>query len=238
MNRKVRSHVNRGIGSVAFTNAHVAPEAVSTAETQVKSLVDQARQLMAQQEQSQNDERAASARKFELRRLLRQAHLVHIAETAKLASGEAPDLARTIRLPRELPYVQFAAVTRGILQMVNENLDVMTKYGLDKSVLAGTALALDQLDTAIKQGADARQARSVATATLGTVAAHINAQVRQIDGTYRTRFVDQPELLAGWRTAIKLGLPRAKSPESSDGSTPPAESPAAPAAAVEIKPAA
>lgn len=238
MNRKVRSHVNRGIGAVAFTNAHVAPDAVSTPETQVQALVDQARQLMALQDQSQKDERAASARKFELRRLLRQAHLVHIAATARLASAEVPDLATTVRLPRALPYVQFASVTRGILEVVNQHLDVMLKYGLDKSVVAGTTLALDQLDAAIKQGADARQARSVATATLGTVAAHITAQVRQIDGTYRARFVDQPELLAGWRTAIKLNLPRAKSPESSDGSTPPAQSPTTPPAADEIKPAA
>jgi hypothetical protein len=240
MNSKVRRHINRGINAVSFTAARVAPspDAVSTSDTQIQALVTQGRQLIAAQDQAHQDVRAATARKYELRRMLRQAHLVHIAETAKLASAEVPGLDKAIRMPGAMPYVQFASVTRGMLEKVNENMEVLTKHGLDKSVVDGVALALDQFDAAVKQGVEARQARAVATKHLATVAAQISAIVRQLDGTYRTRFLDQPELLAGWRSAIRLGAPHPKHPESSDASTPPAQSPAPATSGGEIKPAA
>lgn len=240
MNRRIRRRISRGINAVSFTAARVAPtpDAVSTTETQVRALVTQGQQLIAEQDQSQQIARAATARKYELRRMLRTAHLVHIAETAKLASADAPGLEKTLRLPRELPYVEFASVVRGILGTVNENTEVLRKHGLDQSVVNGAALAVDQFGAAIKQAADARQASAVATKHLATLATQISALVRQIDGTYRTRFLDQPELLAGWRTAIAFGDPHRKSPESSDTPTAPAQSATPPVPGGEIEPAA
>lgn len=149
--------------------------------------------------------------------------------TGGCAAAELPELAQLFSLPSGLTaFTPFATAVRTMLASARANKDLLVKYGLAETVLDGIQQALDQFDAAVIQGADARQAHVQATADLKRIAAEIVRIVSLLDAFNEVRFADQPQVLAAWKTAIKRGTPKSKSPEA----------PTTPPASGEIKPAA
>jgi hypothetical protein len=233
MNADVRRAIDMGVGADEFTGLHPDPNAGYTQmATDLKSNVATAKEAAGTQVDGRGKRRAASARKFEVRRVLRKAHLPHLIRAAHRAAVEMPELAQRFVLPsRVTAFTPFATAVRSMLASARAHKDLLVKYGLAESVLDGIQQALDQFDAAVTQGADARQAHVQATADLHRLAGEIVRIVNLLDAYNEVRFADQPQVLAAWKSAIRRGTPKPKSPEQPQSPTPPA-------AGGEIKPAA
>ena len=120
---------------------------------------------------------------------MRQAHLSHLAEVAKVAAKEVPELAQKLVLkPGTSTYLAFRTAARGMAAEAESQKEVLVKHGLVESVLVDLNQSLDQFDAAVDQGTAGRQAHVGASAELNAVADEIVQIVRVMDGLNRYRF--------------------------------------------------
>ena len=223
-----------GARALDFSRAHPdASPGYTAAMTRLEERLARGEQLASQQREGQLEVRAATARKMELRRAMRQAHLSHLAQVAKVAAREVPELAQKLVLrPGPTTYLAFRTAARGMAAEAQNQKEVLVKHGLVETVLDNLVQALDQFDAAMEQGAGGRQAHVGASAELKAVADEVVQIVNVMDGLNRYRFMNDAELLAAWESASNvLATPR------SGTSTRPAPD-LAPPAGGEIRPAA
>src|SRR5207247_5980498 len=80
MNAKSRRKIEMGRRALDFSRAHPdASPGYTAAVTRLEERLARANEVAGQQRDGQLEVRAATARKFELRRIMRQAHLAHLA---------------------------------------------------------------------------------------------------------------------------------------------------------------
>jgi hypothetical protein len=222
-----------GTRALDFSRAHPdASPGYAAAVSRLEDRLARADQLAAQQLQGVAEVRAATQRKRELRRTMREAHLSHLAQAARMAAREVPELAQKLVLrPGTRTYLAFRTAARGMAAEARNQKEVLVKHGLVESVLDNLTQALDQFDEAVESGAGGRQAHVGASAELQAVADEIVQVVRVMDGLNRYRFVDDRELLAAWETASNvLATPKTGTPKPGSGDTPPTGGEVRPAA--------
>lgn len=114
---------------------------------------------------------SATARKRDLCRTLRRAHLSHLRHVARIAERDLPELGQKFRLKRgTIPYRTFRTAARGMAAEAESRKEVLVKHGLSDTVLESPALALDEFDQAMKQGIAGWRAHVGASADLDLVA--------------------------------------------------------------------
>jgi hypothetical protein len=234
MNAKARRKLEMGARALDFSRAHPdASPGYTAAMTRLEERLARGEQLASQQREGQLEVRAATARKAELRRAMRRAHLSHLAQVAKVAAREVPELAQKLVLrPGPTTYVAFRTAARGMAAEAQNQKEVLVKHGLVETVLDNLVQALDQFDAAMEQATEGRQAHVGASAELKAVADEVVQVVNVMDGLNRYRFMNDAELLAAWESASNvLAAPR------SGASSRPTPDPVPPAGG-EIRPAA
>jgi hypothetical protein len=214
MDAKSRRKLEMGKRALDFSRAH--PDGCpgyTAAVTRLEEGLARAKQLADQQRQGTLEVRAATARKLELRRTMKQAHLSHLGEVAKVAAREVPELAQKLVLrPGVSTYLAFRTAARGLVE----------------SVLDSLLQTLDQFDAAVDRESAGGQAHVTARAELRATADEIVQIVRVMD---RYRFMADPALLAGWASASNVvASPRSEVPGSEPEVTPPAGGEVRPAA--------
>jgi hypothetical protein len=217
--------------ALEFSRAHLDDSAgYTTAIAELAELLARSDQLADQQRQGVSESRAATARKQELRRSIRQRELTHVARAAQRASKEVPELAQKFALaPDPIPYLTFRSLARTVAAEAQERKDVLVKHGLVDRSLNTLAQALDQFDHAVEQAAEGRRMHVAARVELDVVAKEAVQIVKVIDGLNRIRFAGDPDLFAAWRSASNvIGPSRAAKP--SDPEAPPSEGAVKPAA--------
>jgi hypothetical protein len=233
MDATSRQRIEMGTRALNFSRAHPDPTPGYTAAvTRLEERLARAGQLAKQQRDGLLLVRASTARKAELRRTLRKAHLSHVAQVAKVASREVPELAQKfVFKPGTTTYLAFRTAARGMAAEALNQKELLVKYGLAETVLDNLVLTLDHFDAAVENGAGARQAHVGASAELRAVADEIVQIVRVMDGLNRYRFLNDGELLAGWESASKvLTTSKNGTPKPDTGTTPPAGGEIRPAA--------
>ena len=175
--------------------------------------------------------RAATQRKANLRRAIRQGQLVHVAMAAQRAAKEEPELTQKFALARQpIPYLTFRSLARTVAAEAEGRKEILVKHGLVDSVLVSLTESLGQFDQALGRGAEGRRIHIAAAVELDVVAGDAVQIVRVMDGHNRVRFAGDPDLLAAWRSASNVigpSRPAAK-PEGSEAS--PSEGAVKPAA--------
>ncbi len=195
-----------------FSRAHPdASPGYAAAVTRLEALLARADQVAGQQREGLLEVHAATARKKELQRSMQQAHLSHLAQVAKVAAREVPELAQKLVLrPRTRTYLAFRTAARGMAAEAQSQKEVLVKHGLVETVLDNLVQALDQFDAAVESGAEGRRAHVGASAELTAVADEVFQIVNVMDGLNRYRFMNDAELLAAWESASNvLAAPRA-----------------------------
>jgi hypothetical protein len=161
--------------------------------------------LATQQREGTLEVRAATARKLELKRTMRRAHLSHLARVAKVAARDVPELAQKLVMkPGFSTYQAFRTAARGMAAEAQGRKEVLVKHGLVQSVLDSLVQSLDQLDAAFEQGSAGRQSHVAASAELRELADEIVQIVRVMDGLNRYRFLNDAALLAAWESASNV----------------------------------
>lgn len=234
MDAKSRRKIQMGQSAFRFSSANPDTSAGYTAAlAQLADRLTRADQIASQQLEGLRDVRAASARKVELRRVLKNAHLAHVVQVGKIASREDPDLAGTfIFRPGTASFLAFRTAARAMAAEAQTHKEVLVKHGLAESVLENLMQALDQFDAAVEQGLQGRQAHVGASAELKSLADEIVQIVRVMDGLNRYRFMNDAERLAAWESASNIaGPPKPDVPaKPARDATPPASGEARPAA--------
>lgn len=209
MDAKSRRKIEMGKSALEFSRSHPDTSAGYTAAlARLEDRLTRADQIASQQMDGLRDVRAASERKVELRRVLKNAHLAHVAQVGKVAAREAPDLAQKfVFRPGTTTFLAFRTAARGMAAEAQTHKEVLVKHGLAETVLDNLMQALDQFDAAVEQGLEGRQAHVGASAELRSVADEIVQIVRVMDGLNRYRFINDAELLAAWESASNVAGP-------------------------------
>ena len=231
MNAITRKRLEMGARALEFSQAHPDASAGYTkALAELTELLARSEQLADQQRQGIADVRAATARKRELRRSIRQGELTHVARAAQRAAKEVPELAQKFTLPREtIPYLAFRSLARTILAEAQERKEMLIEHGLVDRVLDSLARSLDQFDQALAQGTEGRRKHVAARVELDVTGGDLMQVVRVIDGLNRIRFAVDPDLFAAWRSASNVIGPN-RPARPSDPEAPPSEGAVKPAA--------
>jgi hypothetical protein len=177
------------------------------------------KQVAAQQRSGLLAVRSAAARKLELRRTMREAHLAHLAQVARAAAREVPEVGQKfVFKPGTNTYVAFQTTARGFAGEAETHRELLVRHGLVESVLADLGQALDQFDAAMESSGEARAAHVVASAELRTLADDVVQAVKVLDRFNRLRYRQAPELLAGWRSISSVvATPRGEKREPEGG---------------------
>jgi hypothetical protein len=233
MNAKTRRKLEMGANALTFSQAHPDPSpGYATAVARLEDCVARADHLADRQLRGMHQVRSAAARKRDLRRTIRRAHLAHLVWVARLAARELPELRQKFGLGRgTIPYLTFRTAARGMAAEAKAQKQVMVKHGLADTMLASLAQALDQFDRAVEQGIEGRRAHVGASAELNAVADEVVLIVKAMGGLNRLRFANEPELLAAWEsTSNVVATPRSTAVRPASEGTLPAAGDVIPAA--------
>ena len=202
MNAKARRKIEMGTRALNFSRAHPdASPGYAAALSRLEERLARAEQVADQQRDGITDVRGATARKRELRRVMRRTQLMHLARVAQ-AAKEVPELAQKFVLtPEATAYLAFRTVARGLVAEAQTHKELLVKHGLADTVLDSLVQALNQFDQAVEQGTDGRRAHVGASAELDAVADEVVQIVKVMDGLNRFRFANDPEALAAWESA-------------------------------------
>jgi hypothetical protein len=233
MNSKTRRKLEMGARVLEFSREH--PDVGSghaSALARLEERLARADRLEAQQREGILLSRAATARKQELRRFLKQGLLAHLASVAQAASAEAPELPQKFTLPEATQsYRAFRAAARAIEAEALDRKELLLKHGLAETGLQDLTAALDEFDAMVKQGSDSRIAHVGASFELDEVGDEVVQVVKVMNGFNRHRLSRDGELLASWAAASNVvATPRPSDEETGPEVTPPAAGDVRPAA--------
>ncbi len=209
MDAKSRRKIQMGQSALQFSRSH--PDTSAGYLAALAWLADRlarADQVAAQQMDGLSDVRGAAERKSELRRVLKNAHLAHVAQVGKVAAREVPEFAQKLVFrPGTQTHLAFRTAARAMAAEAQTHKEVLIKHGLSETVLDNLVQALDQFDAAVEQGLEGRRAHVGASAELRSLANEIVQVVRVMDGLNRYRFNSDAELLAAWESASNVAGP-------------------------------
>lgn len=186
------------------------------------------------------DQHSATAEKQTLRRNI-EGHVRHMSRVAKRVEAEVPGTQLRIgTIPRTVSEIAFVDRARVVQANVTANKDLMVQHGLSEPVSAEFGASLDQFEQALGRSEASQQAHVAARAELNEKGRKIVRVGRVLDTLYRTRFRNDPEMLARWASASAgLRTSRSKARDTAPGTpaggvqgsgTPPVPAPASDAA--------
>jgi hypothetical protein len=137
MKSKTRRKLEMGSRALEFSQAHPDDSPGYTAAlAQLQEQLARSEQLAGQQRQGVVEVRAATARKRDLRRSMRQQQLVHVARAAQRAAKDLPELAQKFELGRQpIPYLAFKTLARTMVAEAQQQKELLIKHGLVERVL-------------------------------------------------------------------------------------------------------
>ena len=148
---KTRRKLDMGTRVLEFTRLHpdTSPAFVA-AVARLQERLARAVRLAHQQLDGLSTVHVATARKVELRRLIKRTHLHHLSSVAEVASVDDPELPRKFLFPRDtFTYRGFQTAASGLAAEAENRKDLLLKHGLAEEVLTGLQVALDQFEMAV-----------------------------------------------------------------------------------------
>lgn len=203
MKAKTRRKLEMGARALIFSRLHPDPsDGYAALLARLEDCLTRGMQLIDQQREGILEVRTTSARKRDLCRTLRRAHLAHLIRVARMAARDVPELGQKFVLWRgTIPYLTFQAVAHGMAAEAERHKSVMVKYGLADTLLKSLAQSLQQFDDAVERGNEGRRAHVGASAGLDLVADEVVRIVKAMDGLNRVRFAPDSGLWASWQSA-------------------------------------
>ena len=232
MNKRTRSRLEMAARALEFSQAHPDTDAGYTAAVaDLAALLARSQQLADLHRQGIAEVRAATERKRDLRRSIRQGELVHVVRAGQRAAREVPELAQKFVLARQpIPYLAFRSLARTVAAGAEEQKELLVKHGLVVRVLDSLNEGLAEFDQAVTQGAEGRRLHVGATVELDVVADDAVEAVQLIDGVNRVRFAGDPDLMAAWKSASNVIGPSRPAAKPEGSAAPPVPGAVKPAA--------
>jgi hypothetical protein len=218
MNTDIRRKLEMAMRVRSFSRDHPDPsERFTSTLARLEDRLTRAEALITQQGTGRLAAHAATTRRAELRRDIRNRPLRHLVRIASAASREEPGLGLRFQLPHKtVSHIAFLAAARGMAAEAANRRDLFVGFGMPATFLDDLEAALKQYDQALQETHAANTARVGARADLETLTDEIMGLVRNLDAINQNRFESQPELLAGWQSARNIAWPNHAAPVSKD----------------------
>lgn len=98
----------------------------------------------------------------------------------------------------------FAARVRAVTDLITTHRELLAGYGMPATMPEELGATLARYEAFTVQKAAAQQERSATRRALQEVARQVMQEVRHLDGLYRLRYANQPDLLNVWRLTQRL----------------------------------
>lgn len=208
-----------------FFRAHPSDEpSHQEALGRFEELLARADALALQQRAGVDAQRAAVARRSELRQVIRKELLPHLVQVGQMVAIDRPDLAGRFRVPRVgIPLRDFSDMTKAMIALATADRDLFVAKGLSRALLDELTQTFDAFERATTTAHDGRRGHVGATADIVAVTRELLMLVDQLDKLNSFRFRKDRELKASWESAREVvgpfGISTLK--VSEDGATPP-----------------
>ncbi len=223
MNREARTALSSCQRVQQFIAQLPAADAPSTLGAQVAELDDVVSRLSSTSVDQEAGRRfvhvhAESRRNF--RRALYMDHMQPIARVAREVFGLS-GMDRAFRMPpKSVADKTLLAAAGAMAEAAEKGKDVLVKHGLSQDVVEQLKAAAGALENAQSAKSDSGRRRVTATAAVREICKHGRKAVRLLNAILQPRLAKDPELLAAWRSAMRVprvtvGAPEAVSASSS-----------------------
>ena len=184
----------------------------------LKSLMQQAHVLLAQQREGFVQEHASATTKEQLRRAM-GGPMNHLSRVGRAAAKDQPELGSTYRIkPSKSTVLGLQTMVGTMVETSKAHQDLLVSHGLAVPMLDSLERLLAQFKAAVALGSAGRAAHVSATRALKQVTAEIVRTVRVMDGRNRQRFESNGQVLGEWISASTvLGNPRGPVEDASEG---------------------
>jgi hypothetical protein len=205
MDAKVRRKLDMGARALEFGHAHPLESPGYTATmVKLEERLVRADMLATQQRDGILAVRTATRHKRELVGKVKPAHLTHLARIAEVAGSELPEPQKFLLKPGKGSYRAFRTAARGMQVDAQTRRQELVKHGLVEPLLDDLGRLLDEFDSVVERGQEARRVHIGATAQLEVVADEVVRLVKALGGLNRYRFANDPDLLAQWESASSV----------------------------------
>ena len=213
MNAEVRRKIEMAARVREFSRAHPSDDpSYATMLARLEDRLARADALATQERAGLIAERAATARRNELRRRMHFQLLRHLVRVGEAAARDAPALAGKFRLrSRNATHKAFVISAKAMLADGVANQELFVGLGLSARMLDELGKAITQFDEVTQNGIGGRTGHIGARADLDAVALELLDLVELLNTFNGFRFQDNPELRAAWESArIVLGSSKSK----------------------------
>lgn len=226
MNRNVRRKLEMAVRVQEFSRAHPADDpSYATMLARLENRLGRAEALATQQRAGLIAERAATARRDELRCALHFQLLRHLVRVGEAAAKDHPELVGKFRLRNpNSTHKSFLISAKAMLADGLANKDLFVSLGLSAAMLDELGKAITEFEEATTSGTAGRTGHIGARADLDSVTDELLELVELLNTFNRYRFRGDPELAAAWesaRTVLGPGRARRETPAPEVGATPP-----------------
>lgn len=205
MRKQQKDQLDVGLRCATFARNHPdADPTLTTASAALDGLNDRGEMLAGRFEWAMHQWSAAIEGKArahqEALRLLGA-----IQRIADYAAIQQPEVAVRFHMPgTRSGRHDFAARVRAVTDLITTHRDLLAGYGMPAAMPEELGATLARYDDFTVRKAAAQQLRSATRRELREVARQVMQEVRHLDGLYRLRYTDQPELLIVWGRARRL----------------------------------
>ena len=209
MQAVIRRKLSMAQRALDFAIAHpVADASFATVLKRLGTTVARADAIAMQESDGRTDERAAVARRKELRQSIRRNQLRRLIEIADLAARDHPELKGQFLMPPvEVPNKPFLLAARSLLAAAVPQKDLFASLGLGDTFIEDLTAATDQLEAATATAHTGRSDHVAARADFGILVRECLRDVDVIETFYRATMPGDSELLTAWESARNVAGP-------------------------------
>ncbi len=177
--------------------------------TRFEGRISRAEILMAQQRAGELTEQTANSNRNAIRQDVQDHLLPALIEVAGNVAKEEPSLTGGFRIPHiNSGKLAFLTATRGMVAEAKAHEELFLKHGLEPTLLADLAKALDQFEAWQEEAHAGRRAHTGARAELVEVMGEIMEFIHLLDGLHRYRFRSDAEKMGAWKSARNVFGPK------------------------------
>ncbi len=208
----IRRELEAAARALAFVQAHPSTDPSYTAiVTRLQANVSGADSHAIDQRDGTTNQHAATAQRDAIRAEM-QVQLRHLARVAEDALADHPELQGAFALPTPGAALKtFTTAARSMLTTATAQEAVLVGLGLGTSFVSDLAQAMATFEATGSGQSSAKLTHVGARVDLEVTASESLHLMKVLDGLHRTRFRDQPDLMAEWLSARHVVAPsRAK----------------------------
>ena len=229
MNADVRRKIEMSARVREFSRAHPSDDpSYATMLARLEDRLSRADALATQERSGLIAERAATARRDELRRAMHFQLLRHLVRIGEIAAKDRPELIGKFRLRNpNSTHKSFLISAKAMLAEGLANKDLFVGLGLSGLMLDELAKAISQFEEVTGSGAAGRTGHIGARADLDAVTGELLELVELLNTFNRYRFRNDAELAAAWESARNVlgpSRPKPEVPPTAGTGTPPSAS--------------